>query len=145
MKKILFVFLWITTITVSAQNSLTQIRLNEKWGAVISAIEQVESRGNANAVSSDGKYVGCMQISKILVRQCNIIAGYNKFTYNDRYSRAKSHEMFITFQEYYNQDGDIERAIRLWNSGDLKCMLRKRSTDSYYNRVMQQMTQMAKK
>lgn len=145
MRKILLVIFWITTITLSAQNSLAQTQMNKKWGAIISAIEQVESSGNANAVSSDGKYVGCLQISKILVRQCNIIAGYNKFSYNDRYSRAKSHEMFIVYQEYYNQEGDVELAIRLWNSGDLKCMVRKRSTDGYYHKVMQQMNQIAKK
>ena len=131
-------------IAVSAANEPEPIDLQKKWGTVINAIEQVESEGRANAVSRDGRYVGCLQISKILVRQCNIIVGYNKYTYDDRYSKDKSHEMFIVFQEHFNKEGNMEKAIRLWNSGDLNCMNRKASTDGYYRRVMAKYNQQAR-
>ena len=121
--------------TISA-NAQTSVELEKKWGAVMDAIEQVESRGNTRAVSANGKWVGCMQISEILVREVNNIVGQKKFTYNDRFSREKSREMFVIFQEKYNKEGNMEKAIRLWNSGDLKCMQRKASTDGYYRRVM---------
>ena len=126
-----------------AANAQTPSMLEKKWNSVMNAIEQVESKGNCKAVSADGQFVGCMQISKILVRQCNIIKGSQYFTYNDRYSRAKSREMFVVFQEHFNPEGNTEKAIRLWNSGDLKCMQRKASTDGYYRRVMAKYDQMA--
>lgn len=108
------------------------------------AIEQVESDGRANAVSKNGKWVGCLQISEILVRQCNQILGKKKFTYKDRYSKEKSYEMFIVYQEYFNKEGNMEKAIRLWNSGDLNCMKRKARTEGYYRRVMSKFNQLAK-
>ena len=106
------------------------------WNTLIDAISWTESRGKESAVSSCGRYVGHLQISKILVRQCNRIVGYKKYSYEDRYKRDKSNQMFIDFQEHYNPERSIEKAIRLWNSGDLNCMNKKRVTDSYYNRVM---------
>lgn len=129
----------------TAQNVDTRMQdKHKKWSLVYQAIGQVESRGKADAVSRDGLYVGYLQISKILVRACNQIAGYQKYTYNDRYSKEKSIQMFIDFQEYYNPEGNIERAIRLWNSGDLNCMNHKAATERYYQRVMSSYTGLAK-
>ena len=134
MKKLFFLFAFaIATVSANAQVSA---EMNKKWGAVMDAIEQVESRGDTKAVSSNGKWVGCMQISEILVRECNHIVGHKKFSYSDRYSREKSREMFVIYQERYNKEGNMEKAIRLWNSGDLNCMNRKASTNGYYRRVM---------
>ena len=145
MRKLIFSLTFILGMSMAfAANDPDPIDLQKKWGAVINAIEQVESEGRANVVSRDGRYVGCLQISKILVRQCNIIVGYNKYTYDDRYSKDKSHEMFIVFQEHFNKEGNMEKAIRLWNSGDLNCMNRKASTEGYYRRVMAKYNQQAK-
>ncbi len=121
-----------SSVVANAQS----VDLMKKWGPVIEAISKVESRGRANAVSSNGKYVGYLQISEILVRACNQIVGSKKFTPNDRFSIEKSKEMFIIFQERYNPEGNYEKAIRLWNSGDLKCMSRKANTEGYYRRVV---------
>lgn len=134
MKKVIFIFAF--ALMSMAANAQSSVDLNKKWGAIMDAIEQVESRGNTKAVSSNGKWVGCMQISEILVREVNNIIGQKKYTYADRYSREKSREMFIIYQERYNKEGNMEKAIRLWNSGDLKCMQRKASTEGYYRRVM---------
>lgn len=132
MRRILLLSLVLISIGVNAKNA----SLEEKWENVIKAISHVESNGKSNAVSSCGRYVGYLQISKILVRQCNIIAGYQKYNYNDRYSIDKSVDMFIEYQEHFNPEGNMEKAIRLWNSGDLKCMQRKAKTERYYQKVM---------
>ena len=128
---------------VSATAFAADINLEKKWGPVIMAISQVESEGNAKAVSKNGLYVGFLQISKILVRECNNIAGYKKYTYNDRYDRQKSIDMFIDYMERHNPEGNMERAIRLWNSGDRNCMSRKSRTEGYYRRVMSKYSESA--
>lgn len=129
MKKLLtFLVAVVITVALSAQN-------NHKWDTVIEAIAQVESNRNPKAVSKSGTYVGYLQISPILVRECNRIAGYQKYTYNDRYSKDKSIQIFIDYQEYHNPECNYEKAIRLWNSGDVNCMKRKYKTEAYYKKV----------
>lgn len=139
MKKLLALVLMVFTLTAAAKPA-TEMDLQKKWGAVIQAIAMVESECQPNKVSRNGLYVGYLQISEILVRECNRIVGYKKYTYADRYDKQKSMDMFIDYQEHYNPDGNMERAIRLWNSGDLKCMTRKARTEGYYQRVMKKYT-----
>ena len=142
MKKLLVLVLMTVSLTAAAKPA-PQIDLQKKWGAVIQAIAMVESECKPNKVSRNGLYVGYLQISEIQVRECNRIVGYKKYTYADRYDKQKSIEMFIDYQEHYNPDGNMERAIRLWNSGDLKCMTRKARTEGYYKRVMAKYTSTA--
>lgn len=130
------------SMTMTAQ-SKSQADLQKKWGAVIEAIAMVESEGNPKRVSRNGLYVGYLQISEILVRECNRIAGYKKYTYADRYDKQKSINMFIDYQEFHNKTGNMEKAIRLWNSGDVNCMVRKARTEGYYKKVMSKYTSMA--
>ena len=130
------------SLTMTAQ-SKSQADLQKKWGAVIEAIAMVESEGNPKRVSRNGLYVGYLQISEILVRECNRIAGYKKYTYADRYDKQKSINMFIDYQEFHNKTGNMEKAIRLWNSGDVNCMMRKARTEGYYKKVMSKYTSMA--
>lgn len=143
MRKFLFT-ITATLLIVATAAAQSTVRLQKKWGMVIRAIEQVESEGRTNITSRDGKYVGCLQISEILVRECNQIVGEKRFSYDDRLSRAKSHEMFIVYQEHFNPDGNMEKAIRLWNSGDLRCMTCKSRTEGYYRRVMSKFDQLAR-
>lgn len=139
MKKLLLLALMTISLTAVAETPV-KVDLQKKWGAVIHAIAMVESECHPNRVSKNGLYVGYLQISEICVRECNRIVGYNKFTYADRYDKQKSIDMFITYQERYNPEGNLEKAIRLWNSGDLKCMTRKARTEGYYQRVMKRYT-----
>ena len=108
------------------------------WNPVMDAIIQVESEGNPNAVS--GNSVGAMQITPILVKDCNDILTKQKskkrYTMADRYSVAKSKEMFLIIQKYYNPENSIEKAIRLWNGG-VKYTVR--ATNRYYKKVLAQM------
>jgi len=141
MKK--FIVTCLMTLTVALTLSAATIDPEKKWAAVIKAIAQVESEGDPKQVSKCGRYVGYLQISKILVRQCNQILGKQVYTYDDRYDKQKSIEMFIIYQEYFNKEGNMEKAIRLWNSGDLNCMKRKRPTEGYYRKVMAKLTAQA--
>ena len=108
------------------------------WNPVMDAIIQVESEGNPNAVS--GNSVGAMQITPILVKDCNDILKKQKskkrYTMADRYSVAKSKEMFLIIQKYYNPENDIEKAIRLWNGG---VKYTTRATNRYYKKVLARM------
>ena len=108
------------------------------WNPVMDAIIQVESGGNPKAVS--GNSVGVMQITPILVKDCNIILQRQKskkrYTLADRYSVEKSKEMFLLIQSYYNPMNSIEKAIRAWNGGNNYSV---RATNRYYKKVMNKM------
>ena len=123
--------------------SLAAVLLNAKapsfnWDPVMDAIIQVESGGNPNAVS--GNSVGVMQITPILVQDCNQILERKKskkrFTLADRYSAKKSKEMFLLIQSYYNPMNNVEKAIRLWNGGVNYSV---RATNRYFQKVMNKM------
>ena len=108
------------------------------WNPVMDAIIQVESGGNTKAVS--GKSVGAMQITPILVKDCNIILKKRnsklRYTLADRYSLEKSKEMFLLIQSYHNPENSIEKAIRAWNGGPKYSV---RATNRYFKKVMSKM------
>ena len=108
------------------------------WNPVMDAIIQVESEGNPKAVS--GNSVGVMQITPILVEDCNNILQKKKskkrYTLTDRYSVEKSKEMFLLIQSYYNPGNSIEKAIRSWNGGVHYSV---RATNRYFKKVMRLM------
>lgn len=110
------------------------------WNPVMEAIILVESEGNPRAVS--GNSVGVMQITPILVKECNHILKVRKsklrYSLQDRYDVAKSKEMFLLIQSQYNRSNDIEKAIRSWNGGPNYSV---RATNGYYRKVLQRMKQ----
>lgn len=105
------------------------------WNPVINAIIEVESCGNAKAKS--GNSVGVMQITPVLVAECNNILRKKKskkrFRLSDRFSIAKSKEMFLLIQSFYNPMSNIEKAIRSWNGG-LNYSVKR--TQRYFEKVM---------
>ena len=108
---------------------------NYDWNPVMDAIIQVESHGNSRAKS--GSSVGAMQITPILVVECNQILKRRKskkrYKLSDRFSISKSKEMFLLIQSYYNPFNNIEKAVRLWNGGINFSMKR---TQRYFEKVM---------
>ena len=108
------------------------------WTPVMEAIILVESEGNPNAVS--GNSVGAMQITPILVRECNNIlkarGSEKRYTLADRYNVEKSKEMFLLIQSEYNKQNDVEKAIRTWNGGPRYSV---RATNGYYQKVLRRM------
>ena len=95
----------------------------------------MESKGNPPAVS--GNSCGAMQITPIMVAECNNILKKRKskkrFTLADRFNVAKSKEMFILFQSFHNPKNNVEQAIRSWNGGMRYTV---RGTQRYFNKVM---------
>lgn len=106
---------------------------NSKWEKVIEAIAHIESRHDSTLISKNGKHVGYLQISKGIIDDCNQKANFKKYSYQDRLSKEKSIEIFHEVQRNYNPDGDIEKAIRLWNGGIGYTI---KGTDEYYQKVM---------
>lgn len=129
------------TITTSAQSRKPNMFDNEisMWHDVINAIIKVESGGDSLAVSPSGRYVGAMQIGKVVVDDCNEFAKMKRikvqYNYDDRYSLRKSKEMFVLIQQRYNKGANVERAIKIWNGG---CGYKRTDTKviTYYNKVM---------
>lgn len=148
MRRILFLYgLFLVNILFSNDVIASNpTNVDKEWETFINAIIWVESRGNDKIVSNDGKCVGCLQIKKILVDDCNNILGKKKYTYNDRYNRTKSIEMFNIIQKRYNPTLDFYKATIAWNSG-IKYLSekerknaspsRKQKIQTYYNNVMQ--------
>ena len=105
------------------------------WEPVMEAVIQVESGGNPNARS--GNSCGAMQITPILVAECNNILkkrnSKKRYTLRDRFSLEKSKEMFLLMQSQFNPLNDIEKAIRSWNGGNKYSVKR---TQRYFEKVM---------
>ena len=102
---------------------------------VMAAIIQVESGGKSNA--KNGNQCGAMQITPILVRECNNILKARKstkrYTLADRFNVKKSKEMFLLIQSHHNPENDVEHAIRSWNGGQHYSV---RATQRYFEKVM---------
>ena len=128
-------FLSLIPITASAVTTEDESSASFDWSPVMEAIIQVESEGNERAVS--GNSVGAMQITPILVKECNQILKAKKsdkrFTMDDRYNVEKSKEMFLLIQSYYNKANSVEKAIRSWNGGPRYSI---KGTNRYYKKVM---------
>jgi predicted GH43/DUF377 family glycosyl hydrolase len=131
-KLILTCLMSILVLTASAQTNQMY-----DWSKIMNAIIQVESQGNAKAHNANGDCVGILQITPILVKQCNIWLKDQKsskrYTLKDRYDVEKSKEMFIMIQEHYNPSHNVEKAIRLWNGGPNYSV---KKTNGYYKKVM---------
>ena len=110
------------------------------WTNIINAIIQVESEGNAKAHNKNGDCVGILQITKILVKECNQILEAKKsekrYTLKDRWNSEKSKEMFILLQEHFNKEHNIEKAIKCWNCGFYNKNWKK-SSIAYHAKVME--------
>ena len=122
-------------LPVAAGDAKSTTSSRYDWNPVMEAIIHVESRGDAKAVS--GNSCGAMQITPILVKECNNILKKRKskkrFTLQDRFSVQKSKEMFLLYQSHYNPTNNVEKAIRSWNGGNNYSVKR---TQSYYKKVM---------
>lgn len=144
MKKVLKIvcliscFATLAPLSAFADDARSTTSSGYDWTPVMDAIIYVESRGDAKAVS--GNSCGAMQITPILVKECNNILQKRKskkrFTLKDRFSVEKSKEMFLLIQSYFNPTNNVEKAIRSWNGGMNYSVKR---TQRYYNKVMAQM------
>lgn len=83
--------------------------------AMATAFAIQESRLTDNAVSDCGTYVGCLQISPVMVREANRILGSEVYNYDDRYSREHSYGIFNTVIKHHNPTLNIDKAVDIWN------------------------------
>lgn len=110
-----------------------------KWERVMNAIIKVESSGNPKAHNPNGDCAGILQITPILVKECNNLLAKKKskkrYTLGDRYNAEKSKEMFIMLQEHFNPEMNVEKAIKQWNCGFYTTQWKSKSV-GYYKKVM---------
>ena len=132
--RVVFLSLFIA-VSVPFTASADERSSDFEWNPVMDAIIQVESKGNPNARC--GIWCGVLQISPALVTECNNILkrsnSKKRYTLADRFNVAKSKEMFVLIQSYYNPHNNIEKAIRMWNGGIGYSVKR---TQRYYEKVM---------
>lgn len=109
---------------------------------LLSAIEQVESGGKADAMGDKdpktGEYraMGSFQLWTIFVDDVNRIYG-TKYSYEDRKDRKKSYEMAKKYIEYYGKGATIEQKARIFNGGPKGDT--KKSTLKYWLKVKKEM------
>jgi len=127
--------LTITATAAQAADKADEATPSVDWEPVMAAIIQVESSGRSHA--RNGNQCGAMQITPILVQECNNILKARKskkrYTLDDRFSIKKSKEMFLLIQSRHNPDNNVEHAIRSWNGGQ---HYSRRATQRYYEKVM---------
>ena len=102
---------------------------------LIEAIMMVESGGDSLAYNSSEDAVGCLQIRPIMVREINRLLGKDSFKLKDRWSKAKSIEMFNVLRSHTNNPTN-EKLARNWNGGYTGH--KKQSTIKYWNKVKKQ-------
>ena len=87
---------------------------------IINAIIEVESSNNDSAYNAYEDAVGCLQIRQTMVNDVNRILKRQKsdlrFTYNSRWSRDSSIQMFKIYCKHYNLT-TYEQIARCWNGG----------------------------
>ena len=106
---------------------------------LLDAIIKVESQGDDSAYSPNEDAVGCLQIRKCMVDDVNRILkrrGATEdqlYTYEDRWERGHSIEMFKIYCEHYNLTTP-EDIARCWNGGPRGA--NKDATVYYWQKVM---------
>lgn len=83
---------------------------------LIKIIEHIESRHNEKA--RNGKYVGTLQISPIMVREANKINGYEKYSLSDRNDSLMSANIFKDIMKHKNKEKSIRKAVIIWRGKD---------------------------
>lgn len=130
-----FLFFLLIPDTVFADSNINRDTSKVDWNPVMNAIIQVESQGSQFA--KNGNSCGVLQITPLLVSECNSILrrkkSKKKFKLSDRFNISKSKEMFLIIQSFYNPANSIEIAIRTWNGGVHYSMAR---TQRYFEKVM---------
>jgi len=105
-------------------------------GELISAIIHVESRGNDSAYCKPEDAVGCLQIRRCMINDVNRILKRQKstkrYTYEDRWSRVKSIEIYNIICNHYGWDTS-EKIARCWNGGPRG--INNPATVGYWNKV----------
>ena len=106
--------------TLQWESEIYDYNYNNNTTHLLSAIMFVESSYDDSAYNASEDAVGCLQIRKCMVDDVNrILKRMNsplRYSYNDRWMRYKSIEMFDIYCKYYNLN-TAEEIARCWNGG----------------------------
>jgi len=83
---------------------------------LLNAVMAVESNFDTMAYNEKENAAGVLQIRPIMVREVNRLLGEDKYTLKDRWSKAKSIEMFNVIRSHLKGATD-EQIARTWNGG----------------------------
>lgn len=100
------------------------------WERLVHAICMVESGCDDNAKNKTSSACGRFQMLRVYVDEVNRIKGKKVYSYNDRFDPLKAREMFEIYQQHYNPNKNIDRAIILH---------RGKKSKSYIKNVKQEM------
>jgi hypothetical protein len=100
------------------------------WERLVHAICMVESGCDDKAKNKVSSASGRFQMLKVYVDEVNRIKGRHLYSYNDRFDPLKAREMFEIYQQHYNPNKNIDRAIILH---------RGKKSKSYIKNVKQEM------
>ena len=107
---------------------------------LVLAIMLIESSYNDSAYRADEDAVGCLQIRQCMVNDVNRILKRQKsnlrFTYNSRWSRDSSIQMFEIYCKHYNLTTN-EEVARCWNGGPRG--INNPATAGYWKKVKNQL------
>ena len=107
---------------------------------IISALMYVESNNNDSAYNASEDAVGILQIRQCMVDDVNRILRKQKspvrFTYEDRWCRYKSINMFKIYCKHYNLT-TAEEIARCWNGGPRG--LHNPATVNYWKKVQSEL------
>ena len=106
--------------TLQWENQIWCFNVKNNTVHLLSSIMFVESNHNDSAYHAGEDAVGCLQIRKCMVDDVNRILkrqkSYTRFTYDDRWLRHKSIEMFNIYCNHYGLT-TAEEMARCWNGG----------------------------
>ena len=106
--------------TLEWNNNIWDFNIKFSVSHLLSSIMQVESNNNDSAYHKGEDAVGCLQIRKCMVNDVNRIlkrqGSYTRFTYDDRWLRSKSVQMFGIYCRHYGLN-TAEEIARCWNGG----------------------------
>ena len=97
------------------------------------AIGAVESGNNPKAVNPVCGGTGILQITEIMVDDCNRIVGDLKWSYQDRFDVVQSFAMARVYFDHYCEGFTAEQMARCWNGGPKGHL--KECTEGYWRRV----------
>jgi len=88
------------------------------FGLFLFALACVESGADGSAISPNYRDVGILQISEVMVDECNRIVGEERWNYEDRLDIIQSYEMAGTFYDHYrHKNWSVYDMSRVWNQG----------------------------
>ena len=124
--------------TLQWENQIWDFNIKFSVSHLFSAIINVESNNDDSAYRADEDAVGCLQIRKCMVDDVNRILRRQKsdlrFTYDDRWLRNKSIQMFGIYCRHYNLN-TAEEIARCWNGGPQG--MNKPLTATYWRKVQE--------